>query len=82
MQLLDRFVKFLSKRDLVELLQHRFVEPFADTVGLWASGFGLGVIDVLECHVKLELVMLAITAIFSATVGKDGSSDSSARGQQ
>jgi hypothetical protein len=32
----------------VKLLKHRLVKSLADAVGLWASRFGLGVVDVLD----------------------------------
>lgn len=34
---LDGFLELFAKRDLVKLLEHRLVEPFADPIGLRAS---------------------------------------------
>jgi len=64
-------VELFTKRDLIKLLQHRLVKPFADAVSLSASGFGPGVIDVLKRHVELELVMLSCPTELGASVGKN-----------
>jgi hypothetical protein len=38
------------------------MKALADAVGLWALGLGAGVIDVLDCEVKLVLVSLRVAA--------------------
>src|SRR3954464_3847705 len=49
----DRAVDALAERDPIELVQHRLVEALNDAVGLWAFGFGAGVIHVLDREVEL-----------------------------
>ena len=71
LQFFDSCVNFLSESDLIELLQHRLVKSFADAVGLWASRFRLRVVDVLDRQVKLKLVMLPVSTIFRAAIGKN-----------
>ena len=48
LQLLDTGIDTLAEGDLIELVQHRLVKAFADTIGLRASCLGAAVIDVLE----------------------------------
>jgi hypothetical protein len=55
-----------AERDAVELVQHGFMEAFADAVGLRALGFGAGVIDVLDREIELVLVPLRIAAVLTA----------------
>ena len=71
LEFFDSCVNFLSESDLVELLEHCLVEPFADAVGLRASCFGFRVIDVLNGKVKLVLVMLAVAAVLGPAIGQD-----------
>ena len=63
LQLQNAPVKALAKRNLVELIEHRFVEPFADAVGLRALGFGARVIDIFNRQIKLVLVIFRPAAI-------------------
>ena len=63
LQLFDRFVELRAKSDLIKLLQHGLVEALTDTVGLWTSGFGLGVLDSFESQVQFILVMLRRSAV-------------------
>jgi hypothetical protein len=59
----ERFVDFLSERDLVELMKDRFVKPLADAVCLRALRFRLCVVDVSWCQVELVLVPFDIAAV-------------------
>ena len=45
----------LAERHLVELVQHRLVEPFAKAVGLRRFGFCLGVVDIVDRQVAEDL---------------------------
>jgi hypothetical protein len=42
----ERLVDLLSKRDVIELVENRFVKTLADTIGLRALRFCLCVVDV------------------------------------
>ena len=53
-----------AERETVELVQHRFVETFADAVGPRAPGFGARVIDVLDREIEFVFVPLRIAAVF------------------
>jgi hypothetical protein len=41
-------VNLLSECHLIKFLQHGFVKPFTDAVGLRQSGLGLGVFDIVN----------------------------------
>ena len=45
----------LAERHLVELVQHRLVEPFSKAVGLRRFGFCLGVVDIVDRQVAEDL---------------------------
>ena len=53
LQLRDRAIKLFPEGDTVELVQHGFVEPLHDAIGLRAFGFRAGVIDVLDGEIEL-----------------------------
>ena len=61
-------VDLLSERDLVKLLQNGLVEPFADSIGLWRSGFGLSVINVVDGQVELIIVRFPVATVLSAPI--------------
>ena len=71
LQFVDRTIHLLAERDTIELVEHRFMEAFADAVCLWALGLGARVIDVLDRQVEFVLVPLRIAAIFAAAIGQD-----------
>ena len=56
LELLERSVDFLPKRDFVELVQTRLVEAFADAVRLRMLRLRPGVFDVVEPEEKLVVV--------------------------
>jgi hypothetical protein len=62
LQLVDRAVYLLAERHPVKLIERSLMKALADAVGLWALGLGAGVIDVLDCEVKLVLVSLRVAA--------------------
>ena len=69
LKLFDSCVNFLSESDLIKFLEHRFVKPLTDAVGLRASRFGFRVVKVFDSKIKLKLVMLAVAAILRAAIG-------------
>src|SRR5262245_1986319 len=69
LQLVDRTIHLLAKRDTIEFVEHSFVEALADAVGLWALGLGARMIDVLDREIELILVPLGIAAVLAAAVG-------------
>jgi len=64
-------IDFLAEGHLIELLQERFVEAFADSIGLGFAGLGPGMVNVLNSQVELVLVVLAGATVLSAAVGKN-----------
>ena len=56
LDLLDRSVDLPAKRDLIKLLQYRFVEPLADSVRLRVAHLGFRVLDVVEREIELVIV--------------------------
>src|SRR6201981_3918222 len=70
LQLVDRTIHLFAERDTVELVENRFVEALADSVGLRALGLGSQVIDVLDRKVKLVFVSLRVATILTAAVGQ------------
>jgi len=65
---IDRGVDPFAKCDLIKFLENRFLESFADAVGLRTLGFGLGGIDVFQGQVQLVLRLLFVPAVLGATV--------------
>ena len=52
----DATVGLFLKRDLIELSEHRLVEPFTDPVRLRTLRLGRGVIDVAERQAQLAIL--------------------------
>lgn len=52
LEFLQRSIDLLSERHAVQLVQHRFVEPFTDPVGLRMPRLGARVIDVFHGEVQ------------------------------
>ncbi len=71
LQRFDAFVELLAERDLVELLQDRFMKPLADTVCLRRFHLGLCVIYIVDCQKKLEFVLVDAPTIFGPPVCQD-----------
>ena len=71
LQLLNTCIQLFAKAYLVELLQHGFMEPLAHAVGLRRSGFGFGMIDIVDCQIELIVMRFRLAAIFGATVSQD-----------
>ena len=71
LQVFDCCVDFLSERHLIEFLQNRLVEPFANTVSLRSTGLRSGVLDFVDCEEQLEIMALRLAAVFRASVSED-----------
>ena len=71
LEFLRRAIDLLAEGHAVELIQHGFVEPFTDPVGLGMPRLGACVIDVLHREIELILMALRCPAIFGSTVGED-----------
>jgi hypothetical protein len=56
--------------DAVELVQHGFVEAFADAIGLRALSLGARVVDVLDREIELVLVPLWVATVLAAAIGQ------------
>ena len=63
LELLDRLIDLLAERHAIELIEHRFVEAFADAVRLRALYFRLRVLDVVESEVELVLMPFRVQFI-------------------
>ncbi len=63
-------VQHLSEHDLIELLQHRLVESFADAVSLRTPGLGFRMVDVVDCEIRLVIVSFGAAAVLRAAVSK------------
>jgi hypothetical protein len=70
LQLIDRAVELFSERNAVELVQHGFVKALDDAIGPRTSGFGAGVVDILDAEIELVFVPLGIAAIFGSAIGQ------------
>src|SRR5215471_2123001 len=69
LQLVDTAVDGFAERDPIELIQDSAMEALANSIRLWAFGFGSTVINVLDG--KVELVFMALgTAKLGAAVGQ------------
>jgi len=61
-------VDFLAEGHLIELLQERFVEVFADDIRPGAAGPGPGIVDVLDGQVELGAGELRVGVVESLPV--------------
>ena len=48
---LQVLVDLFTEGHLVKFLQYRFVEPFADTIGLWRFDLRFGVVNIVHGQV-------------------------------
>src|SRR5687767_3443495 len=71
LQILDRTIQPLTKGHAIELILHRAMKSFTDTVGLGRVSLGSGMIDILHRKVELVFVMFAVAAILGSTIGQD-----------
>lgn len=71
LQRVDAVIELLAERDLVELLQNRFVEPLADAVRLGRFHLGLRVVDIVDRQEELKVVFVDAPAIFRAAIRHD-----------
>ena len=58
LKLLDGLKQGLAERDLIKLLQDRFVETLADAIGLRRLHLGFGMLDVIDGQEKLVIVFI------------------------
>ncbi len=49
----------------------RTVKPFADTIGLGMFHLGLGVVDIVDRHEELIVVLVRSAAEFRSTIGQN-----------
>jgi hypothetical protein len=56
-------IELFAKRHLVELLQHRLVEAFADAIGLRSPGLGLRMVDVVDREIQFVVMSVWITPV-------------------
>ena len=63
LQLLDRLVDPLAEGDAIEFIEHSLMKALTNSIGLWASCLGTGVINVLDRQVEFVLMMLGVAAI-------------------
>ena len=48
LKFLECFVDLFTKRDSVELIEHRLVKALTDPIGLGTLGLGTGVVDIFH----------------------------------
>jgi hypothetical protein len=56
-------VQLVEKYHLVEFLQHRLVEAFADAIGLRIPGLGLRMVDVVDREIQFVVMSVWITLV-------------------
>ena len=71
LKFLQGAVQLLSEEQAVALILHGFVEPLTDTIRLRVTGFGPGVVDVLNRQVELIGMVLELAPILRSSVGQD-----------
>lgn len=59
-QCADRVVDLLAEGDAIELVEHGFVQPFDDAVGLRQPGPRTDVVDIFHGQMELVFVMLGV----------------------
>ena len=63
------FVDLFTKRDSVELIEHRLVKTLTDPIGLGTLGLGPGVVDVF--HRQVQLIFMAVApAVLRPPIGQ------------
>jgi len=70
LQFVQVVIELFAKCGGVKLFLDGAMEAFADTVGLRVASLGAAVVDVLHRQVQFVLVVLALAAIFRATIGE------------
>src|SRR5688572_5358585 len=71
LQLLERAIQLLPKRDAIKLVEQGFVKPLADPVRLGTLRLRSGVLDVLNGEVQLIGMTIRRAAILRATIRED-----------
>ena len=47
------------------------MKALSNTIGLWALGLGAGVLNVLQIQIQCILVVLAVAAVFTASIRQE-----------
>lgn len=68
LQFFDGSVDLSPERDLVKSLQDRFVEAFANSIGLRVAHLRFCVLDIVQGQVELIIVRFRFAAIFRASI--------------
>lgn len=71
LQLVYGRVNFFAERGAVELVEHCFMQPLADAVGLRMPRFRARMLDILDRQIQLVRVLFGVAAIFRAAIGED-----------
>ena len=64
LQLVHRGIDPLAERGAVELIQHGFMQPLADAVGLRMPRFGARVLDVFDRQIQLIRMLFRVAAVY------------------
>lgn len=70
LQLSQRPIDLLSKRDPIKFIEHGFVEALADPIGLGMPRLGPGVIDVLYGQIQFVLMAFGGATVLGPAVGQ------------
>ena len=70
LQLLQRSIDLLPKRDAIEFIQHGLVEPLTDSIRLRMTRLGPRMIDVLHGEIQFILMALRCPAVLRPPVGE------------
>jgi hypothetical protein len=68
--LLEAGVNAFSERHLPELVEDNLIHPFAGAVGLWVTGLGSRVLDVVQIAKQLVGVLILDAAVLCPAVGE------------
>ena len=71
LQLFNALIQVLAECDLIKFLQDGLVEPLAYAVCLWMFDLGFGVVNIIDRHKQLVIMLVRPATEFSASVSQD-----------
>lgn len=57
LQCVEIAIQLFTERDLIKLIQYRFMEPLADAIGLGRHRFGFRMVNVIYRQIKLVIML-------------------------
>jgi hypothetical protein len=71
LEFLEAGIDLLAKGNAVALIEHGFMEPLTNPIGLGTFALGAGVIDILNRQIEFILVAVGTATVLRAPIGQD-----------